>query len=399
MNEAGKMTGSQQLALFGEAHQKMDVSLAPAFDEQLNANALLALSALPGVGFGTIRNLFLAEPDLTRLWNLDESDVIDRFRLARTPQPDQIARQFLSRRRELQKAGADRLRFYQARRTAILFLGSPTYPERLASAPNPPAWLFVQGDPALLSHPGITAVVGTRSPSEHGVQAARQLSVILAAYLGQIILSGLAEGIDAAAHRTAVDFRVPTIAVVGHGIDVTFPAATADLRHRLVDAGGAVVSEYLPGDTYTRERFVARNRIQAGLSRWVGVVEGQSRSGTAHTVRFARQAKRSIFGVRMGLPQVIPQDELLRDLEVVGDPVFDLSSHAGKDALVAFLEDPGRPASEADRPRVFSGLLAEIERLVGDYGATAEDFDYLVGQVERMRMERFNADSGGAPGL
>jgi DNA protecting protein DprA len=235
----------------------------------------------------------------------------------------------------------------------------------------------------------IAAVVGTRNPTDHGLEAARRLSVTLARS-GCIILSGLAEGIDAAAHQTAVDYGAPTVAVLGHGVDVVFPASTSRLRREIVDSGGAVVSEYLPNDSYTRERFVQRNRIQAALSKTVAVVEGKAKSGTAHTMRFARQMGREAFGVRIGPGANTPQQELHRELSKQGFPVFDLDDQEDREGLRVYLQTvfPQAPTrSQRISPRLFLGLLHEIGRLADDYDASPADFDWLIEQINNMRPQ------------
>lgn len=116
------------------------------------------------------------------------------------------------------------------------------------------------------------AVVGTRNPSALGIQYARKITALLAKN-GFSTVSGVAEGIDAAVHRTALDFRAPCVAVLGTGISIVFPRTTADLRQRVVESVGALVTEYLPYESYQKARFVQRNRIQAALSHAVIPVE------------------------------------------------------------------------------------------------------------------------------
>lgn len=357
-----------------------------------NAVSLLALSRIPGVGFATIRTLFGAfEGDLKKVWTANGDDLYEYLRGARIPQPTEVVKQITKNPKPLVDAAREQYHFLKARRKAhIIFRDTSDYPAGLYSLPDPPAWLFVEGDPSVLTESMVVAVVGTRNPTDQGLEATRRLSVTLARS-GCVILSGLAEGIDAGAHQTAVDYGAPTVAVLGHGIDVVFPASTSRLRREIIDSGGAVVSEYLPGDSYTRERFVQRNRIQAALSKAVAIVEGKSKSGTAHTMRFARQMGRDLFGVRMGQDAQTPQQELHRELFKLGFPVFDLEDAEGREGLRVYLQAvfPQIPVQSLRRsPRLFLGLLHEISRLAHDYDASADDFDWLVEQVNQMRSQK-----------
>lgn len=353
-----------------------------------NARSLLALADISGIGFVTIRRLFDAYAgQLMQVWDAPEDELVGHLHATRIPQPAQVVRYLKDHAERLLRTGRERYYFLtRRRRTAIVFRGMEGYPTPLLDLPTPPAWLFVEGDPGLLLDPAIVAVVGTRQPSPEGMDAAKRVSVDLVRS-GCVILSGLAEGIDEIGHRTAVDYGAPTIAVLGHGIDVVFPASTADLRRHLVDQGGAVVSEYLPGDSYQRERFVQRNRIQAALSHLVAVVEGKSKSGTAHTVRFARQLQRPLFGVRLGAPARTPQQELLAELVQSGQPVFDLTQPPGREQLRAFLNEhlPLNLPHPTGEPHLFRGLLQEIQRLAEDYDATDEDYGWLLNAIATLR--------------
>jgi len=305
------------------------------------------------------------------------------LRKTRVQQPNQIVQQIQGKAKMLLTAAHDRYLLFQKRRqVSILFRGTVDYPTVLNDLPNAPPWLFVEGNVEVLYDPSIVGVVGTRDPTDEGIEATRRLSVDLAR-AGCVILSGLAEGIDEVAHRTAVDYGAPTIAVLGHGIDVVFPASTAGLRRQLTALGGAVVSEYLPRDLYNRDRFVQRNRIQAALSKAVAIVEGQSKSGTAHTMRFASQLQRNLFGVRVGSSMKIPQQEILSDLEKQGASIFDLAALEGREQLRDFLGQlfPREQRRHRTGARLFLGLLSEIDRLAQDYDATQADFEWLIKQI------------------
>lgn len=380
------LSNPTQLSLFPAASET-----APPIDHD-DANSLLALARIGGVGFGTARVLFEAyRGRLSAVWDARPEELLEHLRMARSPQPHAILEAIQNQAKRYLSWGREHYAFLQKSNVTYVPRGSALYPSSLMDLPDPPAWLFVEGNVQLLHDPAIVAVVGTREPTPNGIVAARKLSIRLAAGRS-VILSGLAEGIDEVGHQTAVDYGSPTIAVLGHGIEVIFPRSTAGLRRQIVERGGAVVSEYLPHDNYARERFVQRNRIQAALSLLVAVVEGRSKSGTAHTVRFARRLERPIFGVRMGPPATLPQHELLAEIEQNDDFVFDLSDETQLRQLNNFLRAMIPPELRQHRngtPRVFNGLLPEIDRLMQAYPVGETDLDWLIDELDRIRNTLF----------
>lgn len=180
-----------------------------------------------------------------------------------------------------------------ARRTVIA-LDDARYPQRLLQTADPPTWLYADGDTGLL-HRRCMAVVGSRKPTAQGRQHARQFAQGLAD-AGFTVVSGLAHGIDAAAHEAALDRPGGTIAVVGTGLDQVYPPAHADLALRIVGRG-LMLSEFPPGSPPLAEHFPQRNRIIAGLSEGVLVVEAALASGSLITARLAAEASREVFAI------------------------------------------------------------------------------------------------------
>lgn len=172
--------------------------------------------------------------------------------------------------------------------------GSADYPPLLRDSPNPPLALFVAGDPALLWQPAI-AIVGSRVPTPGGRDNARDFATALAAS-GLTIASGLAAGIDAAAHRAALACGAPSYAVIGTGPDLAYPRHHRQLQAQLA-ATGAVVSEYPPGTPPRSGQFPARNRVLAALALGTVVIEAAERSGALITARLASEAGREAFAV------------------------------------------------------------------------------------------------------
>jgi len=169
------------------------------------------------------------------------------------------------------------------------------YPSLLREMPGPPLALFVIGDPAKLWHPAI-AIVGSRRPSAGGRENAYAFAKALARS-GLAVTSGLASGIDGAAHRAALEAGGLTIAVLGTGIDEPYPRSHIELYRQIIANGGVVVSEYPPGTPVRRGQFPARNRIIAGLSLGTLVVEAAQRSGALITARLASEAGREVFAI------------------------------------------------------------------------------------------------------
>ena len=172
--------------------------------------------------------------------------------------------------------------------------GDPDYPPLLRRISGPPAMLFVAGDASLLWRPSV-AVVGSRAATAGGCANAATFATALAA-AGLCVASGLAAGVDAAAHIAALEADGATVAVLGTGPDIAYP-----LRHRpLLDriaAHGAVVSEHLPGTQPLKQHFPSRNRILAGLSLGTLVVEAAERSGALITARLAADVGREVFAL------------------------------------------------------------------------------------------------------
>ncbi|HEX7750596.1 MAG TPA: DNA-processing protein DprA [Bordetella sp.] len=179
----------------------------------------------------------------------------------------------------------------------ILTLADPAYPRQLLTIADPPLLLYVAGDPAQLSKPGL-AVVGARSATPGGAENARAFSRHLAAQ-GWSVVSGLALGIDGAAHEGALAAGpegAGTVAVMGTGIDRIYPAAHRDLAHRIA-AHGALISELPLGTQVRAFNFPRRNRLVAGLARGVLVVEAAKQSGSLITARLAAESGREVFAI------------------------------------------------------------------------------------------------------
>ena len=177
----------------------------------------------------------------------------------------------------------------------FLFLGEPDYPPLMALLPDAPPVLIVLGDQAALA-PRAVAIVGARNASAAGRRVAEDLSDELAGQ-GLAVISGLARGIDAAAHQGALNARGRTIAAIAGGLDVAYPPENAMLQARIADQGGLLVTEAPLGTHPVARHFPRRNRIIAGLALGVVVVEAMEKSGTLITARLALEYGRELYAV------------------------------------------------------------------------------------------------------
>ncbi|GAB4092638.1 DNA-processing protein DprA [Flaviaesturariibacter terrae] len=175
------------------------------------------------------------------------------------------------------------------------FLGEPGYPKRLLHCYDPPALLFGKGDLDLNAE-RMVAVVGTRSASDYGRRWTEQFVSDLAP-LGVTIVSGLAFGIDAVAHKAALKAGLPTIGVVGHGLARVYPSEHTALARSMVRSGGGLLTEFLSDTAPDKHNFPARNRIVAGLSDCVVLVETAEKGGSMITARVADSYNRDVFAV------------------------------------------------------------------------------------------------------
>ena len=176
----------------------------------------------------------------------------------------------------------------------LMVLTDPDYPPLLRAIPRPPPVLYIVGEAALLTRPQL-AVVGSRSADTGGLRTARMFARAFAE-AGLVVTSGLALGIDGAAHEAALAAGAPTVAVLGTGADVVYPARHRDLAHR-VAAAGALVSEFPLGTRAQAARFPQRNRIISGLATGVLVVAAAARSGSLGTARHALEQGREVFAI------------------------------------------------------------------------------------------------------
>ena len=181
--------------------------------------------------------------------------------------------------------------------TRILTWDSPDYPDQLRTVASPPIVLYAKGDVRLLQNQLLIGVVGTRHPSNYGVEVTRAICDELAK-AGAVLVSGLAEGLDSEAHKAALRHDRPTVAVLGTDLERCFPARNRQLQE-LIPHNGVLLSEYACDEENINHKvsFVQRNRIIAGLCLGLCVAEARLHSGTMSTVRYALESDRDVFAV------------------------------------------------------------------------------------------------------
>jgi DNA processing protein len=250
-------------------------------------DGLVAIHKIPGVGWNTLDRLlqagFSPDQDLT-------PSVIDQLLLSRiSPKIVQLIKQNWSPA-WIKQVKED----LQNKKIKVITFFCDEYPLLLKEIAKPPWILYIKGNFELLSERCL-AVVGTRRPTPYGLKVTKQI-VREMAEAGFVITSGMANGIDGAAHRTALEHNSKTIAVLGCGVDVVYPKNHRSLYEEIV-RHGAVVSESPPGTEPHPGLFPARNRIISGLSRGTLVIEAAERSGSLITADFSLEQGREVFAV------------------------------------------------------------------------------------------------------
>lgn len=281
--------------------------------------SLLALLQIPDFGVRRIKILLdlTGVEDASELFNMKLPDLlrIDGF-------GEQVAKSFVqfdewdkvdSILEETEKNGAE-----------LISIDDEHYPPLLKHTYDPPILLWVKGNKETLLADGI-AVVGTRRPGKYGLKQAEVWAQKLTA-AGLCVNSGLAYGIDAASHRAALESGGKTVAVLGSGIDIIYPAKNSKLASDIMEQGGAVITEYPPGAAPDAVNFPGRNRIVSGMSHGVLVVESAIKGGSMITARYGLDQNREVF--------VIPHP-----LDYAGGQGCNYLIRAGQGKLVQSIED------------------------------------------------------------
>ena len=334
--------------------------------------AALTLMALPRAGASAITKLLELSPlpgealcvPRERVERLGLHPETVLAHVALRGQPSALARRM-----------GDQLR---ARGVRLIARTEPAYPVLLGEVDRPPPCLFVEGSEAILSLPQI-AVVGSRSPTPAGREFAAELAAGLTRF-GLAVTSGLAHGIDTAAHRGALSASGITLAVMGTGPDRIYPAANRALAAHLLEAGGALVTEFPPGIRPDPRNFPQRNRIISGLALGVVVVEAGLPSGSLSTATHAAEQGREVMAVPgpVRSPTSRGCHELLRNGAALIETPED---------VVRALGDRFKPSASPAAPAVSpplalaAGLSPEVQRVFAATSTTPDSIDLLVSRT------------------
>ncbi len=254
----------------------------------------------------------------------------------------------------------------------LLSLDDPRYPYLLQQIPYPPPLLFVHGDPASLREPQL-AIVGARNPTPLGRETAHRFAAHLAES-GLVITSGLALGVDAAAHEGALAGGGRTIAVMGTSLDRVYPARHRDLAHAIADHG-ALLSELPTGTPPVAENFPRRNRLISGLALGVLVVEAAIQSGSLITARQALEQGREVFAIPGSIHNPLAKGchSLIRQGAKLVETATDILEELGSLAAAA-----REPLSRSVAVPADSALDAEYQKLLAAIGDESLGVDLLV---------------------
>lgn len=244
----------------------------------------IELTLIPGIGTHTQRNLWTAFPEISDVFTLSLGE-LERHSIS----PDACG---AVTRRTYSEMAKEILDWGTREGCHFLVLGDDNYPPLLSEIHDPPLVLYARGNLQALEAPSI-AIVGTRRPTYYGLQMAEGLACDVARR-DLAVISGLARGIDSAAHRGCLEGRGRTIAVLGCGIDVVYPRENKQLARQIME-NGLLLSEFIPGTSPSPQNFPVRNRIISGLALGTLIVEASEYSGSLITARLALEQNREVY--------------------------------------------------------------------------------------------------------
>ncbi len=246
-----------------------------------------AFSALKDSSSALVNKLYAYFGSIEEAWNAHADDLWNVPGIQK-----RSIRSFLEERKNINPDKC--IEYINKRKIKFIHLNSPDYPYLLKHIDNPPTGLFILGDMSICNLERTLAVVGSRKASENAKNA---LNKILAGFSNTdiCIVSGLAEGIDTVAHKTAVENNIKTIAVIGGGFDKLYPKSNIGLFNKIINGNGAVISEYWPNVDAISWHFPIRNRIVSGLSKGVLVAEAALKSGAMITARLALEQNKELM--------------------------------------------------------------------------------------------------------
>lgn len=352
--------------------------------------SVMALNSIKGVGHKTIQAVYDIGA-INSIWDLKQSELdnlltdIGRKKLNL---PSILSKE----KSKLLQEGERRVEHLHKNGVTFISNRSETFPRALNIIADSPRWLFVLGNVNILTSTGIVGIVGTREATQEGKIIAYHLAKEFV-FNNIVVLSGLAEGIDKQAHQGAVDHYGQTIGVLGHGIEATYATKDKHLWSDIVARDGAIITEYLPDESPSRENFLRRNELQAALSNLVIPVETPDlASGTGATIRRALGLKKPLAGIELDQresPSIKKTVENLRSLKI---PIFKLPSEREKfwEFVNSTMPKHIRHNNPKERQNRFIKVLFDNLIIINDFteelrraSFTENDIDWLADQIKK----------------
>ena len=325
----------------------------------------VALSLIPGLGNGALRALLSAFGEPREICN---ASYIDLTRIVKPAIARAICDGFNS---ELIQPTQDWL---ATAGNHVLTLADTDYPAALLHIPDPPCILYLKGSRTILSLLSF-AIVGSRHATPQGLKTAESFALALSDH-GYCIVSGLASGIDTAAHRGGLNGKSSSIAVVGTGLDIVYPAKNRKLAHEIAEHG-ALLSEYPLGTPALPGNFPKRNRIISGLSRGCLVVEAALQSGSLITARMAAEQGKEVFAIPGSIHSPVSKGchALIKQGAKLVESAIDILEEIGTPTLAMPVSSPPDLFSSQDNHPILTHLghdISNIDTLVERSGLTPE---------------------------
>lgn len=383
-----------QKSFFDTSTQELPTGAAYPFLTDAERDALFvslfALSSIKGIGYRTLLTMFktgflrsvfeLDLDELTRQWSY----------VSNKPNPDLVSLLY-EQRGELKEVAHNKVQALRKQGIEFVPIGHSSYPTSLFRLANKPLWLFVKGNLDVIRSRAVVAVVGTRNPSVDGQRlayaCARELVIN-----NIVVLSGLAKGIDERAHWGAVDYYGQSIGILGNGITASHASMNQALITKIIENDGAVISEYMPDDPPSGERFLRRNELQAAMARAVIPVESPSmESGTGATIRRAKALDTPLIGVAWPASNEQSLIDTQANLQNLGCPIFPVGSENSGgfwEYLAAILSDvqwDSNPRMRQDR--FFRSLHNQIKAQSGKLGIDRQAINRFVEQLRDSNIE------------
>ena len=263
------------------------------------------ISLIKDLGVKRYRNLIQKFESNKGIWNADKGNLL---------QVDGIGNVLadIICNHELKRYVGKHLSYMEKNKIDIISIYDKEYPSLLKEIYNPPLCLYIKGNKDILNNVSMS-IIGCRDATDYGLSIAKDFAYNISKCNVNIV-SGLARGIDSAAHTGAVNASEKTIAVLGNGLDIVYPKENFNLVQKILNSNGTIISEYPLGTSPKKENFPARNRIISGMSNGVIVVEAKEKSGTLITVDFAIEQGRDVFVVpgNINSPNSYGTNELIK---------------------------------------------------------------------------------------